>query len=173
MRSEGLCQWKIPLTPSGIEPATFRFVAQRLNHCATAVPPKYVIKALKSLKQFCGSGGGEPSIIRGFPLFAWRGANDKTEVKCTEICTFLTREDAARLTEHRLWPTYKITGNTYRKWLSLFQVGNRITKVSRKGAVLGLFWRYTSGYKDGRNKTRKKKNNAAPSPGLIFDLQKF
>jgi len=28
---------KYPLTPAGIEPATFRFVAQHLNHCATAV----------------------------------------------------------------------------------------------------------------------------------------
>jgi len=28
---------KNPLTPSGIEPATSRFVAQHLNHCATAV----------------------------------------------------------------------------------------------------------------------------------------
>jgi len=26
---------KNSLTPAGIEPATFRFVAQRLNHCAT------------------------------------------------------------------------------------------------------------------------------------------
>jgi len=29
---------KNPLTPAGIEPATFRFVAQHLKHCATAVP---------------------------------------------------------------------------------------------------------------------------------------
>jgi len=28
---------KNPLTPAGIERATFRFVAQQLNHCATAV----------------------------------------------------------------------------------------------------------------------------------------
>jgi len=26
-----------PVTPAGIEPATYRFVAQLLNHCATAV----------------------------------------------------------------------------------------------------------------------------------------
>jgi len=37
VRSEGLRQWKTPMKPSGIEPATFRFVAQHLNHWATGV----------------------------------------------------------------------------------------------------------------------------------------
>ena len=31
VRPEVLCQWKIPMTPSGDKPATFRLVAQCLN----------------------------------------------------------------------------------------------------------------------------------------------
>jgi hypothetical protein len=34
MRPEGLSHWKIPVNPSEIEPATFRLVAQCLNHIA-------------------------------------------------------------------------------------------------------------------------------------------
>jgi hypothetical protein len=32
------------MTPSGIDPATFRFVAQFLNHCATRAPDAFNIK---------------------------------------------------------------------------------------------------------------------------------
>ena len=39
---------KNPLTPAGIKPATFRFVAQRLKHCATGVRNITVVQERKS-----------------------------------------------------------------------------------------------------------------------------
>ena len=38
---------KNPVTPAGIEPATSRFVAQHLNHCATEVPRRRRRRVLK------------------------------------------------------------------------------------------------------------------------------
>ena len=35
VRSEGNVSLKNPVTPPGIDPGTFRLVAQHLNHCAT------------------------------------------------------------------------------------------------------------------------------------------
>jgi len=46
---------KNPLTPAGIEPATFRFVVQHLNHCATVVPVKYHV--------IQGNSGGKFNIF--------------------------------------------------------------------------------------------------------------
>ena len=67
VRSEGLCQWKIPLTPSGIEPATFRFVAQSLNHCAAAVPVSGVNRLLINYKT------------------EWTDSSYKNTDKCTNV----------------------------------------------------------------------------------------
>jgi len=57
------------MTPAGIEPATFRFVAQHLNHCASTVliSLMYELKNVKVFtRKFVGSGSSsfEKTIYR-------------------------------------------------------------------------------------------------------------
>jgi len=44
VRLEELCQWKIPMTSSEIEPATFRLVAQYLNQLLYHIPNMLYVK---------------------------------------------------------------------------------------------------------------------------------
>ena len=56
------------MTLAGIEPTTFRFVAQHLNHCATAVPLSLLISENASERQFGFNTQSESQHImaRGF-----------------------------------------------------------------------------------------------------------
>jgi hypothetical protein len=50
VRQEGLRQWKIPMTPSEIEPATFRLEAQYLNQMHRRLLPVYSTTKLSKLQ---------------------------------------------------------------------------------------------------------------------------
>ena len=77
---------KNPVTPAGIEPATFRCVAQHHNHCATAVPvyQKYKNEIITLTVELHLSGiwlSGSPIIRIGLALqvnivllYLYRGA---------------------------------------------------------------------------------------------------
>jgi len=60
---------KNPLTPAGIESATFRFVAHHLNHCATAGPNTMVLYYnLMGPPSYMRSYVGRNVVMRRIPV---------------------------------------------------------------------------------------------------------
>ena len=53
VRPEGLCQWKIQMTPSGIKPATFRLVAQCLNQLRYRIAPLVILGMFNAWLGYC------------------------------------------------------------------------------------------------------------------------
>jgi hypothetical protein len=65
VQPKGLCHWKIPVTPSGIEPVTCQFVAQWLNHYASTRPLTAIV--LQQIISLVGSMGPSDFHLFGVP----------------------------------------------------------------------------------------------------------
>jgi len=83
------------MTPSGIEPATFRFAVQRLNHCATAIPSRSSSSrsskggsssSNNSSSSSSGSSGGGSSSSSSSSSSKWKQAAGK--MKWQDFGTF-------------------------------------------------------------------------------------
>ena len=68
------------MTSTGIEPATFRFEAQHLNHCATAVPLYFHKCKGKSV-----------------PLQAWSGPEGSGKLSFPDYVYIITAQDGGKV----------------------------------------------------------------------------
>jgi len=69
---------------SKVEPATFRFVAQHLNNCATAVP------ILRRPKTFLPQSEQEVKKSKEMPLEFWTGPEDSRRLRLPDFKTIGT-----------------------------------------------------------------------------------
>ena len=75
------------MTPSGIEPATYRIVAQHLNHCATAVPILFLVFGEIIIHEECKFEVPN-KIFSCFPTFGYKNiSGDRPPfVELPQIC---------------------------------------------------------------------------------------
>jgi len=86
---------KNPLTPAGIEPATFQFGAQHLNHCATAVPhfPRYHMKII--FVEFSAKLGiGYP------PVDNWERVLKDSNESCILVVNYISQNPVKSAPKH-------------------------------------------------------------------------
>ena len=92
------------MTPSGIEPTTFQFVVQHLNHCATAVPDLRLLLKLKCLELY------QPqrflvwsfNIIMTLPALLFHAWNEEDQMG--EVSSVRLEESTAnRVSLSKLW----------------------------------------------------------------------
>ena len=69
------------MTPAGIEPTTFRFVAQHLNHCATAVPGTVCSLAESRLQKTVWLQKAVRTVDRRTEIHPWEEERCKNGVK--------------------------------------------------------------------------------------------
>ena len=123
-RPQGLFQWKIPMTTSGIELATFRFVAQRLNNLRHLIInlefSRQIFEKYSNIKFHRNSSIGSrvASCGRTYRL------TDKTEI----IVVF--RSFAKALKNRKLCNTVHFLNNVM-KWQMLGNSSNTIWRLGQ------------------------------------------